>query len=54
MANLDILVRHHSKFGEETSPLRRWLAFNFVGGLGILIQLSTLAALTVGMECTIW
>jgi putative flippase GtrA len=28
--------------------LRRWLAFNFVGALGILIQLSTLAVLTAG------
>jgi dolichol-phosphate mannosyltransferase len=32
--------------GEEPAPLPRWLAFNLVGGLGILIQLSTLAALT--------
>ena len=32
-----------------TGPLRRWLAFNLVGGLGILIQLSTLAALTAGV-----
>ncbi len=29
--------------------LRRWLAFNLVGGLGILIQLSTLAALTAAV-----
>ena len=34
--------------GEHRAQLRRWLAFNFVGGLGILIQLSTLAALTAG------
>jgi putative flippase GtrA len=31
------------------APLRRWLTFNLVGGLGIVIQLSTLAALTAGM-----
>jgi putative flippase GtrA len=35
--------------GEGPGQLRRWLAFNFVGGLGILIQLSTLAALTAGV-----
>jgi putative flippase GtrA len=29
--------------------LRRWLAFNVVGGLGILIQLTILAALTAGV-----
>jgi dolichol-phosphate mannosyltransferase len=29
--------------------LRRWIAFNLVGGLGILIQLFTLAALTAGV-----
>ena len=27
---------------------RRWLAFSMVGGLGILVQLSTLAVLTAG------
>jgi dolichol-phosphate mannosyltransferase len=32
-----------------TTPLRRWLAFNLVGGLGIVVQLSTLAALTAGV-----
>jgi putative flippase GtrA len=41
-----------SRCGEEPAPLRRWLAFNVVGGLGIVVQLSTLAALTsvVGMH----
>jgi dolichol-phosphate mannosyltransferase len=29
-----------------SAQLRRWVAFNLVGGLGILIQLSTLASLT--------
>ena len=32
-----------------TTPLRRWLTFNLVGGLGIVVQLSTLAALTAGV-----
>jgi putative flippase GtrA len=27
---------------------RRWLAFNLVGGLGVVVQLSVLAALTAG------
>ena len=34
---------------EATSPWRRWLTFNAVGGFGILIQLSVLAALTSGL-----
>jgi len=38
--------RGWSKCGEEPAQWRRWFAFNLVGGLGILIQLSTLAALT--------
>jgi putative flippase GtrA len=29
--------------------MRRWIAFNLVGALGVLIQLSTLAALTGGL-----
>ncbi len=37
------------KYEEGPAPFKRWLAFNFVGGLGILIQLSTLAALTAGV-----
>jgi dolichol-phosphate mannosyltransferase len=37
------------KYEEEPAPFKRWLAFNLVGGLGILIQLSTLAALTAGL-----
>jgi dolichol-phosphate mannosyltransferase len=41
-------ARPRSKFEEESNQLRRWLTFNLVGGLGILIQLSTLAALTIG------
>jgi putative flippase GtrA len=40
--------RRSASCGEHRAQLRRWLAFNFVGGLGILIQLSTLAALTAG------
>ena len=39
--------RQRSGGGEEPAQLRRWLAFNVVGGLGILVQLATLAALTV-------
>ena len=35
--------------GEESAQLRRYLVFNLVGGLGIGVQLSTLAALTTGM-----
>jgi dolichol-phosphate mannosyltransferase len=31
-----------------TGQFRRWLAFNLVGGLGVLVQLSTLAGLTAG------
>jgi putative flippase GtrA len=34
---------------EEPAQLQRWLAFSLVGGLGILIQLATLAALAVGL-----
>jgi len=30
----------------EATPIRRWMVFNLVGVLGILIQLATLAALT--------
>lgn len=40
--------RRWSGRGEELAQLRRWLAFSLVGGLGILIQLATLAALTAG------
>ncbi|HMD86786.1 MAG TPA: GtrA family protein [Terriglobia bacterium] len=32
-----------------TAQVRRWLAFNLVGGFGIVVQLSTLAALTAGV-----
>lgn len=32
--------------GCRTPLLRRWLVFNLVGGLGILVQLAVLAALT--------
>ena len=37
---------------DAPSPWRRWLTFNAVGGLGMVVQLSTLAALTaaVGMH----
>ncbi|MFZ0964641.1 MAG: GtrA family protein [Terriglobia bacterium] len=31
------------------AQLRRWIAFNLVGGLGILVQLAILAALTAGV-----
>ena len=31
---------------EGAAQMRRWIAFNLVGALGVLIQLSTLAALT--------
>ncbi len=40
-------LRHRwSRIGKGLAPFRRWIAFNLVGGLGIVIQLSTLAALT--------
>jgi len=35
--------------GKEPAQVHRCLAFNLVGGLGMLIQLSTLAALTGGL-----
>jgi putative flippase GtrA len=38
-----------SRFGKGLAPFRRWITFNLVGGLGIVIQLSTLAALTAGV-----
>lgn len=38
--------RRLARFWEGSAQLRRWIAFNFVGVLGILIQLSTLALLT--------
>jgi putative flippase GtrA len=37
-----------STTSEVTSAWRRWLTFNAVGGCGIVIQLSILAALTSG------
>jgi dolichol-phosphate mannosyltransferase len=37
------------RFKKTLSPFRRWITFNLVGGLGIVIQLSTLAALTAGV-----
>jgi len=43
-------LRHRwSLFAKGPAPLRRWITFNLVGGLGIVIQLSTLAALTAGV-----
>jgi len=41
--------RRLTKFQERSAPLRRWIAFNLVGALGILVQISTLAALTGGL-----
>ncbi|MFB3920909.1 MAG: GtrA family protein [Terriglobia bacterium] len=41
--------RDPAAFPGGTTLARRWLAFNFVGFLGILIQLSTLAILTGGL-----
>lgn len=41
--------RHLTKSQEGATPLRRWIAFNLVGALGILVQMSTLAALTGGL-----
>jgi putative flippase GtrA len=38
--------RRWSRCGEGLAPFRRWITFNLVGGLGIVVQLSTLAALT--------
>jgi len=38
--------RRLARFWDGSAQLRRWTAFNFVGGLGILVQLSTLALLT--------
>jgi len=37
------------RLGKRLSAFRRWIAFNLVGGLGIVIQLFTLAALTTGV-----
>src|SRR5581483_7646341 len=34
----------------EKHPLRRWLTFNAVGGVGIVLQLSILAVLTSGAK----
>ncbi len=38
--------RRLARFLEGATLMRRWIAFNFVGGLGVLVQLATLAALT--------
>jgi putative flippase GtrA len=37
---------HPARSREAAAQMRRWMAFNLVGALGILIQLSTLAVLT--------
>ena len=34
-----------ARFREGATQMRRWMVFNLVGGLGVLIQLSTLTAL---------
>jgi len=38
--------RFPPRLRQGATQMRRWIVFNLVGGLGILIQLSTLAALT--------
>jgi len=38
--------RRLARSREGAAQMRRWIAFNLVGALGVLIQLSTLAALT--------
>lgn len=41
--------RRLARSREGAAQMRRWIAFNLVGALGVLIQLSTLAALTGGL-----
>lgn len=41
---------HAYRLSNQPSGLRRWLAFSAVGGLGIVIQLVTLTALTAVAE----
>ncbi len=41
--------RRLAGFREAAALMRRWLAFNLVGLLGVLIQLATLAVLTGGL-----
>lgn len=38
--------RRLTRFWEESAQLHRWIAFTFVGLLGVLVQLSALALLT--------
>ena len=38
-----------ARLSRGSALLRRWMAFNLVGALGILVQLGALAALTGGM-----
>jgi len=37
-------------FDKAPPLLRRWLAFNLVGGIGILVQLAALVAFTAGLR----
>lgn len=46
MRGISGVRRHLARSREGAAQMRRWIAFNLVGVLGVLIQLSTLAALT--------